>query len=149
MSISQTGTSSAFALVSTGLSILVCALLFGGCLSPPPTPGTRTSLHSAAQEGNTAKALRIIETNSNPDIPDHIGFTPLLYAAENGDIAVAEALVVKGSRVNYTSPNGAAPLSAAAFSGSDAVVELLLAHGANPNISSPRVFSPLHCAAAK
>jgi len=72
---------------------------------------------------------------------DRKGWTPLHYAASSPESAVVSWLVARGAALDARSPNGTTPLMMAARYGSEDAVQLLLAKGADAKARNEKNLS--------
>lgn len=64
------------------------------------------------------------------------GWTPLHYAATAGNVQLISMLLAKHAYIDAASPNGSTPLMMAAWYGSPSAVKLLLEEGADPALKN-------------
>jgi beta-lactamase regulating signal transducer with metallopeptidase domain len=116
----------------------------GGLVDRP-----RSALGRAAQDGDTAKIVRLLDSGTPVDLTPRGDATPLMIAAEAGHLGVVELLLDRGADVNARVPYDGTPLIAAARGGSEPVVVALLDAGADPNLGIAYDESPLYHAVAR
>lgn len=65
-------------------------------------------LFDAAERGDTAKALKLLDSGINPDDTDEVerNRTPLMYAAARNDRILVRALITHGANVNARDNHG-------------------------------------------
>ncbi|HEV2679147.1 MAG TPA: ankyrin repeat domain-containing protein [Rhodanobacter sp.] len=104
----------------------------------------RTPLFYAAQNGDNAIAVELIEHGANLNAQDKNLETPLHFAARAYQFELAELLLKKGAHVDTTDDQGNTPLSRAVYDskGRDQVIKLLLSFGANKALSNKHGVSP-------
>lgn len=105
-------------------------------------------LPAAAQAGDQAATLRLIELGLPLDACDAQGCTALLRASGGGHLDLAQELLARGADPARVALSGATCLSAALSRGHDPLVQLLLAHRADPDQPLPNGVTPLMVAAA-
>jgi ankyrin repeat protein len=116
--------------------------------SLPRRPLRPSDLPQAAQQGDTAAVLRLIELGLAVDGVDAQGCSALLRACGGGHLALVEELLLRGADPSHAARSGATCLSAALSMRHDAVVQALLARGAAPDHALPGAITPLMVAAA-
>jgi ankyrin repeat protein/class 3 adenylate cyclase/tRNA A-37 threonylcarbamoyl transferase component Bud32 len=92
-----------------------------------------TSLHFAAQTGQTDKVKVLLDKGAEVDATDYNGYTPLMYAADVGYMEIVQLLLKKAANVNLKENRGWTPLMFAANKGYVAIVKLLLEKSAMVN----------------
>ncbi|MBS0589204.1 MAG: ankyrin repeat domain-containing protein [Proteobacteria bacterium] len=95
----------------------------------PLRPLRETDLHAAAQRGDTAAVVKLIELGLPIDAPDAKGASALMRAAGAGNVEMLSLLLERGADLAQTAANGATPLSAAITAHRPNIVELLLDRG--------------------
>jgi cytohesin len=109
---------------------------------------TTRTLHKAAQDGDLATALRLLQ-----DDPYLVGsredykLTPLHRAAMGGHADIAAALLGRSAAVDARDYGGGTALHAAAAHGRSEAAAVLLGGGADPNAADEDGHTPLHFAA--
>jgi ankyrin repeat protein len=68
--------------------------------------GLTMSLHAAAAAGNIGALAAILETETNLEVRNELGLTPLQVAVTKGHLAAAALLVDKGADVKVRDPEG-------------------------------------------
>ena len=107
-------------------------------------------LRAAANSGNAAAVLKLIQRGVPPDTQDMRGITPLWRAAADGHANVVRILLETNAvDVNVRSLTKHTPLFWAAARGHAEVVRLLLKHGAQQNCKDKDGRSPLIIARTK
>jgi hypothetical protein len=91
------------------------------------------SLQIAALQGNVEAVSQHINADSNLDVKDEYGSTPLIIATTFGKTEVARALIDGGADIEITNNEGATPLHIAAFFCRTEIVQALLDNGADIN----------------
>src|SRR5262245_35770647 len=91
------------------------------------SPAICGEIHNAAQQGDLAKVIELLE--GNPDLvlsQDRFGFTPLHLAALKGHSNIVELLLARNADVNERGPGyNQTPLHVAADMGHQKIAELL------------------------
>jgi uncharacterized protein len=87
-------------------------------------------LHLAAQAGDAAAILRLIEAGTDPNQKGDGGERPLMRAAANGATAALEALLDRGAEIDAVTDAGNTALMFAAARGQLDAVRLLIGRGA-------------------
>ncbi|PWN21085.1 hypothetical protein BCV69DRAFT_298870 [Microstroma glucosiphilum] len=119
------------------------------CPSRPQTPLTSAPLtiHSAAQRGDVATVLDLLDTaaTASPRDRDEDDVTPLHWAAINAHTSICALLLERGAEVDARGGDlNATPLQWAARNGHLAVMHLLLQRGADPTLCDSQGFNTLH-----
>lgn len=82
-------------------------LLLGEKSAPAhPERGLAMTLHEAAASGNIAALAAVLETETNLEVRNELGLTPLQLAVTQGHLAAAALLVDKGADLNVRDPDG-------------------------------------------
>lgn len=115
-------------LLVLGVSVAVGA----PAAAPAGTDGQ--ALLIAAQRGDLASVVTLLDAGVDPDSHDAVDNTALIFAARDGHPDIVRALIGGGATVNWTDAEGVTPLILAAFRGHPDVVKILLEHGADPAI---------------
>lgn len=110
-------------------------------------PKQMKGLHFAAYYGLVSLVQKLIENDTQVDVKDSWGRSPLSWAAENGYHEVVKLLLEKGANAEFKDRNLRTPLSMAAMSGYDTVVKILLDYGADPTSRDKDGLNPLSLAA--
>lgn len=95
----------------------------------------------------TANELKLL-FEENPEIinlPNDVGYTPLVLACYNGNQEVVEFLIDKVDDVNGLSNYGT-PLMAAVFKGYSEIVRILIENGVDVNITDTKGTTAAHYA---
>jgi ankyrin repeat protein len=103
-------------------------------------------LHEAAEKGDNAKLLELLNGEADINEGDKNQDTPLHWAAFNGHIDAVRTLLRRNAEVNRANINGWIPLHAAAINGHSDIVALLLAHHADANAEDANGDTPLRLA---
>lgn len=95
----------------------------------------RSPLHYAAQEGDIAAVVGLVNSGANLDAADDGGYTPLHFASQNNHPAVVKLLLERGAEVDSVDSWGNTPLWRAVFNYRDSgeTILALRAAGANPH----------------
>jgi ankyrin repeat protein len=101
------------------------------------------TLLDAAERGDRAAALRLLEKGASPNTAGPDGTTAIMYAAANDDIELVRALIKAGASVNLKNQFGTSAITEAAIIGSASVIDALLKAGADPNRTNPEGETPL------
>lgn len=106
-----------------------------------------TGLHCASLLGleHTVEGFSRIDSNLN--VWDYLGRTPLTWAAGSGNVKIVRLLLGHGSNPNSVTKMGFTPLFYAAAYGHVAVVEHLIDGGADVNFQNPSNETPIFFAA--
>lgn len=107
--------------------------------------GVRTPLMLAAENGNLAIVICLLDNGADPNIvtkqgdhDDRLGRSALFFATENGNVEVVRALLKKGANANLaTRGGGTALVTATASPNGDSVIKLLLEAGAKVDAGKP------------
>jgi len=91
-------------------------------------------IHSAAFFGNLETIEQHIKADSDLNIKDEYGSTPLIIAATFGKTEVAYALINAGADINLKGNNGTTPLHVSAFFCRTKIVEALLKKGVDKSL---------------
>ncbi|XP_044153104.1 fibronectin type 3 and ankyrin repeat domains protein 1 [Bufo gargarizans] len=95
-------------------------------------PMTGEHLHRAVNMNDEAAVLKILQNGHvKANIPDKLGFTPLMVAAQRGDLRIVQLLIDHGADINQVNGSGKNSLMLACFSGHLEVVEYLRRQGAS------------------
>ncbi|XP_066549225.1 fibronectin type 3 and ankyrin repeat domains 1 protein [Amia ocellicauda] len=88
-------------------------------------------LHMAVSMGDEEQVMKVLQSKVvKVDVPDKLGFTPLMVASQKGYLRLVQVLVEHGAEVNLTSGSGKDSLMLACFAGHLDVIECLRKHGA-------------------
>gem|GEM_PF-3128801 len=113
----------------------------------------RTPLHLAAEQGNSAVVLYLIDClGTDPDIPGPNNMTPLHLAAGMGYHRSVTALVSRQASLELEDESGNTPLILALYSSSQdhrTTARKLLKAGAKPEVQDANWSRPLHIAASQ
>jgi ankyrin repeat protein len=102
------------------------------------------ALHYAARYGDKAILEECCKVNTNVDILDHDGRTPLMLAVEQGHISEVQDLIAHGAQTNLTDAHGATILHHAVRSGSLEMVRWLMNNTKiNSNVKDDQNKTPL------
>jgi len=97
-----------------------------------------TALHWAANRGDSALALVLLQRNANVGVVTRIGaFMPLHIAAQNGNASVVRALLRAKADPRAVTGSGVSVLHLAAMGGDSTIILALLKSGADANASEP------------
>lgn len=119
----------------------------------------RTALHFAAEFGNEAIIMALLEAGGEVDTETYnvgednwqkkffAGRTPLHWAAQNGHLAIAQMLLKHGAKVNALNSTYRTPLQEAIMFRHKPMIKYLLENGASLTIKDDCGWTPLHEAA--
>eukprot|EP00048_Salpingoeca_helianthica_P016160 m.230743 g.230743 ORF g.230743 m.230743 type:complete len:320 (+) comp18137_c0_seq1:135-1094(+) len=89
-------------------------------------------LHKAVLARDLPAVRDILESGHvSVDVPDKLGYSPLMNAAQRGHVRIAEELIHRGADVSFSNSSGKSSLILAAFEGHVPMLELLLREHAN------------------
>ncbi|KAI4893582.1 hypothetical protein NFI96_021375, partial [Prochilodus magdalenae] len=95
-------------------------------------PVNGNDLHRAVKMNDKEQLLKVLQSGTvTVDVPDRLGFTPLMVAAQRGFISLVKVLVQNGADVNMKNSSGKDSLMLACFSGYLEVVSYLRECGAS------------------
>jgi ankyrin repeat protein len=89
------------------------------------------ALHLAAQAGDAAAILRLLDSGADPNEKGDGGERPLMRAAANGAAAAVAVLLDRGAEVNAVTDAGNTALMFAAARGQLDALRMLIERGAN------------------
>ena len=101
------------------------------------------SLLEAAEAGDGAAVLRLLDEGGDARAADPGGTTALMWAAYHGDLELVERLIAAGADVDAQNDFGTSALVEAAIIGSAPIIEALLRAGADPGERNPEGETPL------
>ena len=104
-------------------------------------------IHRAAQRGEYAAVLKLLDKDTDPNERDERGLPPLQHAAFRGHVNVVQLLIDRGAEVDAANHLDYNPLMVASHEGRYVTAETLLSAGANVMARSKRGWTPLHYAA--
>ncbi len=99
----------------------------------PQARGADAPVAEAAEHGDRAAILKLIDQRADVNGAQPDGMTALHWAAHHKDLEAARILVKAGARANAANRYGVTPLSLACVNGNEPMVVLLLDAGADPN----------------
>ena len=85
----------------------------------------KTSLHIAAQAGDTNAVQALSQAGADINTRDEFGTTPLIEASRCGHDQIVRMLIQAGADVNACNQLGDTPITAASYHGHDKVVQLI------------------------
>ncbi|KAN0118153.1 hypothetical protein V8E52_005414 [Russula decolorans] len=88
-----------------------------------------TTIHAAAEGGNTDIVSLLLEHDADVDGRDNVGATPLHWAASSGKLDIGQCLLDHGADINARSRYGWTPLFEAAGGGHVEFAQMLLERG--------------------
>ena len=107
----------------------------------------RTLLMMAAQSGNMALSLRLLQAGASCEGLSEDQVSGLLHhACREGDESIVEGLIADGCNVNSVGAGGCTPLMAAARYGHEGAALVLLRAGANVHVKDSNGQTALHWA---
>ncbi|UJR27290.1 hypothetical protein I4U23_008585 [Adineta vaga] len=114
------------------------------CLKKKDRDG-RTILHWACSSGAKDIVQYLLEIcNVRPDIPDELGWTPLMIAVSTGHLDIVRMLLkTKRVDVEQSNSSGARPLHYACSKNFNEITQLLLEHDADVNATDKYKQTPL------
>eukprot|EP01012_Entosiphon_sulcatum_P017956 TRINITY_DN22702_c0_g1_i1.p1 TRINITY_DN22702_c0_g1~~TRINITY_DN22702_c0_g1_i1.p1 ORF type:complete len:598 (-),score=79.63 TRINITY_DN22702_c0_g1_i1:949-2742(-) len=95
------------------------------------SPDGHGALYFAASNGHDKVVELLLAHGAVADIPDVLGWTPLLAAAMGGFDQVVQSLLRAGADVNHTAASGWTAALLAALHGHDIVLQTLISRGAD------------------
>jgi hypothetical protein len=117
----------------------------------PAAPGSflnvNNELLSAAANGDTVAATRLLGQGADVEAKNNQGDSPLLLAARSQKAEMASLLIAKGAGLEDKNNQGDTPLIAACTAGSTALTQLLVEKGAQINAQDDVGATPLMYAA--
>ncbi|KAG6618398.1 TKL protein kinase [Phytophthora cinnamomi] len=100
-------------------------------------------LHEAVLHGYLEIARLLFEHETDPNVPNVMGWTPLILASQRGHTEIASLLVEKGASVNSKTNDERTALLFAAEEGHLEIVRLLLDNNAAVNVVDDENQTPL------
>src|ERR1035437_3671721 len=88
----------------------------------------------------------LLENGANPDIPNLMRITPLIYSVRYKNIGITQCLLSFGPNINSQDIHGTCALSWAVMNGSLPLVKLLISKGARTDIRTKELLTPLDLA---
>jgi ankyrin repeat protein len=104
------------------------------------------SLHQAAADGDIEQVKLLISKETDINLTDDYGQTPLHCAVVKGHKNIVEFLLTKGARIDPKDNAGRTPLHYAASAGHTDVAQIILDKGASINAVDKEDWTPLHYA---
>ena len=105
------------------------------------------AIHQAVNRGDVDAVAAILEKDeSQLNVPDRLGLTPVNLAAFRNKIEVLEELIRWGADLNLGDHEGSLPLHNAAAGGAFEAVEYLLGEGVDLNVQDNNGMTALHFA---
>jgi ankyrin repeat protein len=101
------------------------------------------SVLDAAEAGDSATALRLLQQGGEADAYDLSGTSAVMWAAYHGSAELVQALISAGADVTTQNQFGTSALTEAAIIGDAPIIKALLNAGAHPNIENPEGETPL------
>ncbi len=105
--------------------------------------------HKAAFEGNIDKVREFVESGTDVDIKDELGWTPSYWALSAGQNEIFEYLFNNGADITIQTKDGHTLLHYACKAGLTEIVEQLIAKGADVSVKNMAGETPLLYAASK
>jgi hypothetical protein len=115
----------------------------GGPSAAPAFSNIDNQLLSAASNGDTAAAARLLGQGADVDAKDNQGDTALLLAAKSGKTEMVRLLIEKGANIEAKTNVGETALIAACTSGHAEIAELLVLKGASADARDDGGATPL------
>lgn len=84
-----------------------------------------TALAAAAVKGNTAMVKVLLENKANPDLPDGMGMTPLLYASQFENKEIIQLLLKYKANKQLKSNEGKSAMDYAVFNKNQEIIDML------------------------
>lgn len=105
----------------------------------------RTALHNAVIDGEFDQARTLLDSGTDVNAKDAMGWAPLHFAAQNLDVEMVRMLLAFNANIDATDEYGNTPLSKAVFNyrGEGNIIELLRKSGADPKRENNSGVSPL------
>jgi ankyrin repeat protein len=122
-------------------SLLLFAFISSGLCQNPTEKEFK--LITAAEKGEAAEVLKLLNDSINPDVQDYYGMTPLHYAVQNGHVTTARTLVLNGAQATIPDYDGRTPLHLAVHFNSLDMAEFLVQNKADINRKDIYGLSPL------
>jgi ankyrin repeat protein len=119
--------------------LLACILTLAGSAAS----ASEATLIAAAEAGDRATALRLLEGGADARARGPDGTTALIWAAYHADVELVKRLLAAGAEVDARNEFGASALSEAAVHASTPIIAALLEAGADPNAANPEGERPL------
>jgi ankyrin repeat protein len=127
-------------------TVLLAVLLV--CVGASPAAQTDTPVADAAQAGNRAAVLALLEQGAEVSAAQGDGMTALHWAAKLGDAELVDLLLLAGANIQAkTRIDATTPLLLAAEAGNAGVIRALLAAGADAQIADVNGTTALMLAA--
>lgn len=139
------------------IKILILLFLYGGRVIAqeqqimvdtsgyiPLPDGLNYNLAVAASNGYAFEIHRLIKLGADPDIPDLIGATPLIYAVANNRKDAVAALLSHDPDLNFFTNLGESPIHIAAKYDFLEIGEQIIRKGANVDLKDGYGCTPLH-----
>ena len=101
------------------------------------------TLLAAAEAGDRATALELLEAGADARVRGPDGSTALMWAAYHGDLDLVERLIAAGADVEARNEFGTSALREAAVLGSTPIIKALLEASADANAANPEGETPL------
>ncbi|MHC4154047.1 MAG: ankyrin repeat domain-containing protein [Planctomycetota bacterium] len=106
-------------------------------------------LHKAILQGDTDKVRQLVESGTDVDTRDKLGWTASFWALSAKQKGVFEYLLNKGANVTAKTNGGLTLLHQASKAGSVEIVKQLMAKGADVSVKDKDGQTPLQCAASE
>ncbi|MFW6371309.1 MAG: ankyrin repeat domain-containing protein [Bacteroidota bacterium] len=101
----------------------------------------------AADKGDSAAVLYLLNKGADVNAETDLGITPLMYATENNHFTVVKILVLNGADINEKPHNGVTALISAVWNNNLDIAEYLILKGADINMGDKHGITPLIYAA--
>ncbi len=116
--------------------ILILGLLILGCTQPTDQKTMTAELITAAEQGDTATVLRLLQAGANINGQDERGRTPVLAATHGRRPETVKALLQAGADVNIRDKRLDNPFLYAGAEGLLDILKLTIEAGADPTLTN-------------
>jgi len=131
---------------SAGDKLQILRMLANGIEINVSNYDSRTALHLAASQGNTAVVEYLLEKKAEVNVKDRMGGTPLADALRHGHVQIQSLLRSAGAQL--LGMDTAVAMCNAAAVGDVDTVQALIRNGANPDAADMDKRTALHLAAS-
>jgi len=115
---------------------MLAALLLAGCARRPEPAAMNEQLIGAAERGDTAAVLRLLEQGGDVDARDARGRTPVMAATHGNHVGTVRALIQAGANVNIRDARQDNVLLYAGAEGLLDILRLAITAGADTRITN-------------
>lgn len=105
---------------------------------PPPTLAPRTTLLSAAKDGNVENVRMLLKSGASLTTMDSKNRSPIMIASERGQLDVVKVLIDAKADVNMSQQDGLTATMIASREGHADIVQALCDGGANINATTSK-----------